>query len=365
MYLYERPAAFLQSHNLGQPAPSPASPDLVLDDFDFDRADLKQKHRNAIDQLAQQIVDSWKPASTRPAFGVRIVGHTDEVGSDEYNLKLGRRRAEKVGGRLTGLIIGGDVDTYQRMTWSVESRGRSQRKPGVPANKNRRVEIFIEWGRVKPPPPPPPPRRPDPYCVAECQAQQKRCLRQSRFVPDCLIGFDRCIRGCAHAPVTASVARSGRDDRLADDVPTAERDPLPYREALEQTERKQREEYLRDCANVRVLQTLEKQARTPGERVRWLERKVAAMPRIVEGHALIRDLIARRRAGRLSGLQLRNAIVGVLNAFPEVREFPFPSGYAVGSVADETAKARCELSRARWEFLVWNRTGKVPGRLVR
>jgi hypothetical protein len=201
--------------------------------------------------------------------------------------------------------------------------------------------------------------------VAECQAQQKRCLSQTRFVPGCLIGFDRCIRGCAYAPVTASLARSGRDGRLADDVPTAHRDPLPYREALEETERKQREEYLRDCANVRVLQTLEREARTPSERARWLERKVAAMPNIVQGHALIRDLIARRRAGRLSDVQFRSAIVAVLNAFPEVREFPFPRGYVVGSVADETARARCELSRARWEFLVWNRTGKVPGRLVR
>ena len=69
MYLYDSPASFSRSQNLslagtfsrfGDP-PRP-SPDLILDDFDFDRADLKQSHKNKIDQLAQQIVDSWKPA---------------------------------------------------------------------------------------------------------------------------------------------------------------------------------------------------------------------------------------------------------------------------------------------------------------
>jgi hypothetical protein len=141
--------------------------------------------------------------------------------------------------------------------------------------------------------------------------------------------------------------------------------PLSYREAVEEAERRQIQEIARDCTNVDVLQTLERETRTPAERVTWLERKVAAMPRIVQGHAFIRDLIARRRAGRLSDAQLRAALMGVLHAFPEVREFPFPRGYAVGSAAAEVAKARCELSRARWDLMVWNRTGRVPGRLFR
>jgi hypothetical protein len=152
----------------------------------------------------------------------------------------------------------------------------------------------------------------------------------------------------------------------SEDAPTVRRHgPLPYRQAVEEAEKRQIQEMARDCANVDVLQTLERIARTPPERVMRLERKVAAMPKIVRGHALIRELIARRRAGRLSDTQFRAALTGVFHAFPEVREFPFPSGYAVGSVANEVAKARCELSRARWELMVWNRTGRVPGRLVR
>src|SRR5262249_62318481 len=109
------------------------------DDFDFNRDDVKQKHRAQICQLFRQIVDSWNPASTRPALGVRAVGHTDEVGSDDYNWKLGTRRAEKVLGLLTGLIGCVDPDMHQRMTWSRESQGKKQRKPGVPATKNQQV----------------------------------------------------------------------------------------------------------------------------------------------------------------------------------------------------------------------------------
>jgi hypothetical protein len=140
--------------------------------------------------------------------------------------------------------------------------------------------------------------------------------------------------------------------------------PLPYRQAQEAMERRLMAEMGRDCANVNVLQTLEREARTPADQVRWLERKVAAMPRIVQGHALLRDLFARRRAGRLSDAQLQAALMGAVHAFPEIMEFPFPRGYAVGTVADEAARARCELSRARWELLVFDRTGRVPGRLL-
>jgi OmpA family len=202
MYLYASPASFPRFQDLrplgtlswfGEP--SAPLPDLTLDNFDFDRADLKPVHKAKIDQLAQQIVDSWKPASTRPALGVRVVGHTDEKGTVDYNVDLGRRRAEKVLGRLTGLIVGGDIHVYQRMTWSRTSEGKARPLSSVPA-QNRRVEIFIEWGRVRVPAPSPPPPLPSPRCVAGCEALQRRCLQQTRFIPQCLIDRDRCIRGC-------------------------------------------------------------------------------------------------------------------------------------------------------------------------
>ena len=200
MYLYDTPASSTPK-SLWLPGtlsrfgePPPPAPDLILDDFDFARADLKQSHKDKIDKLAQQIVDSWKPASTQPALGVRAVGHTDKVGPVEYNVDLGSRRAEKVMGRLTGLIVGGDIDTYQRMSWSLASEGKARpRSLSVPA-QNRRVEIFIQWGRVKPPPPPRPPR--DPRCAAACNAEERRCLDNTRFPPQCQAARADCIRRC-------------------------------------------------------------------------------------------------------------------------------------------------------------------------
>jgi hypothetical protein len=124
---------------------------------------------------------------------MHAVGHTDEAGSVAFNLDLGRRRAEKVMGRLTGLIIGGDIDLYRRMTWSRTSKGKAQPHSSNPA-RNRRVEIFIQWGRVKPPPPPPPPR--DPQCAAACNAEERRCLDHTRFPPECLAARADCIRRC-------------------------------------------------------------------------------------------------------------------------------------------------------------------------
>jgi hypothetical protein len=147
-------------------------------------------------------------------------------------------------------------------------------------------------------------------------------------------------------------------------MPTGPRRPLPYREAVEAMERRLMADMGRDCANVSVLQTLERVARTPAERVTWLERKVAAMPRLIEGHRFLREMTARFRAGRLTQAQLHAARMGVLHAFPEISEFPLPRGYALGTVDQEVARTRCELSRARWELMVFDRTGRVPGRLL-
>lgn len=197
MYLFDSPTATTRSGDGVLPETlsgfgQPPAPDLVLDDFDFDRADLKSSHKAKIDRLAQQIVDSWKPASTRQALSVRAVGHTDDRGTVAYNLDLGRRRAENVMGRLTGLIIGGDIDTYQRMGWSRSSVGKAQPASSDPT-RNRRVEIFIQWGRVKPPRKP---RIRDPRCVAQCNTDEKQCLDHTRFPPECTAARADCVRRC-------------------------------------------------------------------------------------------------------------------------------------------------------------------------
>ncbi len=62
--------------------------------FEFDRSDLSEVARRALDaKLDVMRVD--------PSLHIRIEGHTDERGSDEYNIALGMRRASAVRRYLT------------------------------------------------------------------------------------------------------------------------------------------------------------------------------------------------------------------------------------------------------------------------
>ena len=60
--------------------------------FDFDRADLTEVARREIARLVEQI-----GAATGP---VRVDGHTDSIGDENYNLDLSQRRADAVAGLL-------------------------------------------------------------------------------------------------------------------------------------------------------------------------------------------------------------------------------------------------------------------------
>lgn len=63
--------------------------------FDFDRAVIKPQGLHTLDQLVKRLklvhVDT-----------VIVVGHTDSVGTDAYNMRLGQRRARAVADYLIG-----------------------------------------------------------------------------------------------------------------------------------------------------------------------------------------------------------------------------------------------------------------------
>ncbi|AJF06613.1 OmpA family protein [Geoalkalibacter subterraneus] len=60
---------------------------LIL--FDFDRHSIDARNEQIVNQIAERIRDL-------PQGRAEIVGHTDNIGSDEYNLELSKRRAEAV-----------------------------------------------------------------------------------------------------------------------------------------------------------------------------------------------------------------------------------------------------------------------------
>ncbi|MGD9979333.1 MAG: OmpA family protein [Hyphomonadaceae bacterium] len=101
--------------------------------FDFNRADVKY-------QFMPRLTDLARTLSRYPNMEVRIVGHADAIGSDEYNHRLSERRAWSVGEVLSQF----GVDRYRINTsgmgeWSpiatnATDWGRAQ---------NRRVEISV------------------------------------------------------------------------------------------------------------------------------------------------------------------------------------------------------------------------------
>lgn len=157
---------------------------------------------------------------------------------------------------------------------------------------------------------------------------------------------DPKARSSVSAPGAVLLQREPRDPQA----------PLPYREAMEQTEHGLYQEYVRDCADIRILRRLERRSIAPLERIQGLERRLRVLPSLFEQQRAIDGIekpILRERARQ----ELRTS--SIEGPFPR-----FPPGYALGSEENELARARCELSEARWEFFVTQRGRRVPGRAL-
>ncbi len=101
--------------------------------FDFNRADLKQQFRPALDQVASTMAEYNQTV-------VEVSGHTDSVGSDEYNQRLSEQRANAVANYLSGRGL---------MRERFEVVGMGERYPVADNSsddgraRNRRVEIRV------------------------------------------------------------------------------------------------------------------------------------------------------------------------------------------------------------------------------
>lgn len=106
--------------------------------FDFDSSELKPQVILSLDHLLQEID---KADGDVEDLRLTIVGHTDSIGTEEYNQGLSERRAASV----TSYLIENDFDSNR-----VISLGRGETEPkfnndtGEGRAKNRRVEIIIE-----------------------------------------------------------------------------------------------------------------------------------------------------------------------------------------------------------------------------
>lgn len=106
---------------------------LIL--FDFDRAEIGDRNRRAIDRIAQRIREL-------PEARVRIAGHTDAIGSPARNLELSRKRAEAV-----ARLIAPAVPDPARLTvegWGADAPLYDNALPEGRAY-NRTVTVTLEY----------------------------------------------------------------------------------------------------------------------------------------------------------------------------------------------------------------------------
>lgn len=106
--------------------------------FDLDRSDITDDSRSKLDAKVPVL-------SQNTAVRIRIAGHTDSRGSDEYNLALGQRRAAAAKRYLTDRGIDGsriEIVSFgeERPTCTDESEGCWSR--------NRRDEFEITGGQI-------------------------------------------------------------------------------------------------------------------------------------------------------------------------------------------------------------------------
>jgi len=113
------------------PIQAPAAPHSYLVFFDFNKSDLTSQAQQIVDQAA---------SNAGPAHVTRltVTGHTDTVGSDAYNMRLSRRRAESVAARL-------EKDGIASSEIEIVAKGKRDllvpTADGVREPQNRRVQI--------------------------------------------------------------------------------------------------------------------------------------------------------------------------------------------------------------------------------
>ena len=121
------------------PPPPPQSPAICEDDmvgiafFDFDSAMLTGDAAQTVETVvANAPICGWRSFS--------IAGHTDQAGTDVYNIGLSQARADAVAAAMASRGVPGSAMT---ITAQGESNPRVPLPDGTRSPQNRRVEISV------------------------------------------------------------------------------------------------------------------------------------------------------------------------------------------------------------------------------
>ena len=117
----------------------------TLDHFDFNQSSLKPAHRARIADVAGKLT---MLLGKMPAGRIMVTGHTDLVGGEDVNLRVGRNRADAV---QQALVEAGVPAA------SIQSGSEGERTPIVKSTgadgRNRRVEVRFDGELIVPGPP--------------------------------------------------------------------------------------------------------------------------------------------------------------------------------------------------------------------
>jgi len=118
------------------PPPPPAKKKIVLRSvhFDFDKATLKADAKPILDEAVQVLKQEG-------SVDIIVEGHTDSVGTEQYNLGLSRRRAETV---RTYLVEHGIVRSRITAEGLGESKPVASNDTADGRAQNRRVELHVK-----------------------------------------------------------------------------------------------------------------------------------------------------------------------------------------------------------------------------
>jgi iron complex outermembrane receptor protein len=115
---------------------APSVPHSYLVFFDFNKSDLTAQAVSIVNQAAAN-------AGPAKVTQLTVTGHTDTVGSDAYNMRLSRRRAESVAAQL-------EKDGIASSEIEIVAKGKRDllvpTADGVKEPQNRRVQIVYDNG---------------------------------------------------------------------------------------------------------------------------------------------------------------------------------------------------------------------------
>lgn len=134
------------------PPPPPPPPEPVritlsaTSLFDFDRAELKPAGRQELDGLMRDLQDVEYDS-------IRVTGHTDRIGTREYNVRLSERRAQAVrdymvqSGIPAARITSRGVNSDEPVTTPAQCQGRTGQAFIACLEPDRRVEVEVSGMR--------------------------------------------------------------------------------------------------------------------------------------------------------------------------------------------------------------------------